>query len=416
MHDEDAHHPNPSLQEKLQKIYTLRRSGRVNFDDSSYYRELLKRLGNPHLHLPPVIHLAGTNGKGSTLATLRAIYEAAGYRTHAYTSPHLLTFNERIYLAGQAIGDTALEAYLDDVLAINADNPVTFFELTTALAFFAFVRSPADLVLLETGMGGRLDCTNIVEAPLATIITAIGRDHTEFLGDTLAEIAGEKAGIMKTGVPCFIAPQRYPEVYPVFQAKAAAVPCPLRMAGQNWHCTASESESGMTFREDTGEACDYPRPNLLGRHQIENAGTALAVVKQLQPVFPVEEGGIRQGLQTIIWPGRMERIRSGRYADLLPEGWELWFDGGHNVEGAYTIAGILEDWQKQENRPVHIFLGMREGKDIDGVTAILAPYAASLTHVEVGADLSRLIQDLSRSADKKTPARLLICGSFYNYG
>ncbi len=425
MHDEDVLHPNQTLQQKLQHIFQLRResAGRVNFEDNSFYVELLKRLGNPHLSLPPVIHVAGTNGKGSTIAMLRSILEAEGYRVHAYTSPHLLTFNERIYLGssrgqmdarGANISDDNLNTLLDEIFTKNGDNPVTFFEFTTALAFLAFARCPADVVLLETGMGGRLDCTNIIAAPVATVITPVSYDHMEFLGDNLPKIAGEKAGIIKAGVPCILGIQS-PEAMPVFREQASALNAPLLCADLDFksEITSDDQMRLISAHPLVRSAC-YPLPNLIGAHQVQNAGAVLACLQIIAPILPVSDASCAMGLQHIHWPGRMERITRGAYAALLPQGWELWFDAAHNVAGAQTIAAILDHWQHDPNptQPVHILLGMKENKDMNGVIQVLNPYAASLTQFSIGDDLTDMITTLTKSP---TPAKILICGSLYNY-
>ncbi len=412
MHDEDALHPNSSLQQKLQHIYELRRDGgsRVNFEDNRYYREILSRLGNPHEKLPPVIHVAGTNGKGSVIATLRAILEAAGYKVHAYTSPHLLAFNERIYLAGQHISDEELEETLDEVFEKNAGNPVTFFELTSALTFLLFSRHAADIVLLETGMGGRLDCTNIIRKPLATVITPISFDHMEFLGNTLEKIAAEKAGIIKQDVPCITGPQAA-EAEEVLSEKCREKHAQSILYGREWH--VKKAQQNFIFQYGDQET-SYRLPNLIGDHQIYNAGTALAVLETTEREFPVSEEAKSKGLQTIYWPGRMERKKAGKYVDLLPEKWELWFDCSHNVDGAKTVAAILNEWNKKDNRPVHILLGMKENKDIGGVCEVLEPCCASLMRFPVGSDVSAHIRAIVNKHPSPT-AKILICGSLYNY-
>lgn len=414
MHDEDALHPNSSLQQKLQHIYELRResSGRVNFEDNSHYQILLEALGNPHKQLPPVIHVAGTNGKGSVIATLRAILEAEGYKVHAYTSPHLLTFNERIYLAGENVADEVLEATLDELFEKNGDNPVTFFEFTSALAFLLFQRHEADVVLLETGMGGRLDCSNVIEKPLATVITPISFDHMEFLGDTITKIAAEKAGIIKQDVPCISGPQS-DDACKVLRDKSDVLDAAFINFENDWN--VEKSKEGFTFQFKNNILEHYPLPNLLGDHQIYNSGTALAVIETIHDQLPVTEDAKREGLQNIYWPGRMERKEGSKYNVLLPKDWELWFDCGHNVDGAKTVAVILDNWKKQgENKPVHILLGMKDNKDVKGVCAILEPYCESLTLFPVATDCSRQIKEVVREAPF-APAKILICGSLYNY-
>lgn len=413
MHDEDALHPNKALQDKLQHIYSLRRteSGRVNFEDNSFYLKLLESIGNPHLNLPPVVHVAGTNGKGSTIAMLRAMLEADGYKVNIYTSPHLLTFNERIYLAGAAITDDLLESYLDEMFEKNGDNPVTFFEFTTALAFLAFSRTPADIVLLETGMGGRLDCSNIIEKPLVTVITPISYDHMEFLGNTISQIAGEKAGIMKHSVPCVLSPQS-PEAFSVFETKSQELDAPLNSHQQTW--SVSEDSDEIVFSFLGLDNKKYPRPNLIGAHQIDNAGTALATLEVIKDQLPVSEDARTKGLQNIVWPGRMEHKTSGAYTDILPDGWELWFDCGHNVAGAQKVATILKEWQISEEKPTHILLSMKENKDIQGVIETLSPYAASLEQFKIGEDIGQRIKTVVTEHPFR-PAKVLVFGSLYNY-
>ncbi|MCB9990301.1 MAG: bifunctional folylpolyglutamate synthase/dihydrofolate synthase [Rhodospirillales bacterium] len=355
MYTADAHHPNAALETKLQGIYTLRGDGtKVDLGFRPPFLELLQKLGNPHTKLPPVVHVAGTNGKGSVIAMLRAILEAAGYNVHTYTSPHLIKFNERITLSGRHITDEALDSLLDDVLAVNGDGPVTFFEITSALAFTAFSRNPADICLLETGLGGRLDCTNVIEHPLATIITRIGYDHMEFLGDTIEKIAAEKAGIMKAGAPCIIAPQEYEALIPFFTAKAKDASCPLLIA---------DPVQG--------------RPSALsGPHQIDNAATVLTVIPTLQQAgFEIDEEAIATGLRKVRWPARLQKLERPD----LPAGAELWIDGGHNESAAKVLAAQAAQWQSTDQKPLHLVIGMMTTKDIDAFLAPLLPYAAAIT-------------------------------------
>src|SRR5947208_5846265 len=287
---------------------------------------LLAALGNPQEHLPPAIHVAGTNGKGSTVATMRACLEAAGYRVHVYTSPHLVRFNERIRLAGELIEDEALIALLEECEQVNAGQPITFFEVATCAAFLAFSRIPADIALLETGLGGRLDTTNVVRRPAATAITPISLDHQAFLGDTIAAIAGEKAGILKPGAPAIIGPQ--PDAaQAVIEARAAALDAPLFRWHREWHCEplsslsriAGEGARAQSARAGEGVGMRYegprwqldlPLPSLPGAHQIVNAGTAIACLEQL-PQFSLPPAAIADGLRHIDWPARMQRLRHG---------------------------------------------------------------------------------------------------------
>src|SRR5947208_3003629 len=287
---------------------------------------LLAALGNPQDRLPPVIHIAGTNGKGSTVATLRACLEAAVYRVHVYTSPHLVRFHERIRLAGQLIKEDSLLALLEECERANAGAPITFFEITTAAAFLAFARVPADIVLLETGLGGRLDTTNVVRRPAVTAITPVSLDHQAFLGDTVAAIAAEKAGILKPGVPSVIGPQP-DDAASVIAARAAAIGAPLYRWRQEWRCDA-DSPAGMRY-EGGRWRLDLPPPALAGPHQIANAGTAIACLEQLSD-FSLPAAAPADGVRHIDWPARLQQLQRGPLFEMLRPGWELWLDGGHN--------------------------------------------------------------------------------------
>ncbi len=325
---------------------------------------LLAALGNPQDRLPPVVHVAGTNGKGSTVATLRACLEAGGWRVHAYISPHLVRFHERIRLAGELIEEEALLALLEECERANRGEPITYFEITTAAAFLAFSRTPADIVLLETGLGGRLDATNVVRRPAATAITPISLDHQAFLGDTIAAIAGEKAGILKSGAPAIIGPQM-PEAAAVFAAHAAAVGAPLLRFGQEWRCTATGD--GMRY-EGPGWRYDLPLPSLPGAHQIINAGTAIACLEQLTG-FQIAGEAIARGLRRIDWPARLQRLTHGPLVEMLPEGSELWLDGGHNPGAGAALAAMAAGWH---DRPLDLVVGMLNTKDAAGFLAPLA--------------------------------------------
>lgn len=320
MHDRDAMHGRISLSRKLEKLYTLRSSGRINFDDGSFFHDLLSDLGDPHLKLPPVVHVAGTNGKGSTIAMLCALLEKSGKSVHVYTSPHLIEFNERIVLGGDVVSDDVLERALDYVLEVNDDRPCTFFEITTALAFYLFSKYVADFLLLETGLGGRLDCTNVVPDPVLTIITAIGLDHQEFLGDDIASIAVEKSGIIKGGAPCVISQQDIEfvnEVMDVVAQKTQRKNVELIEVHDVWHRAL---------------------PNLVGHHQIENFNTALTAFGQLG--LSLSDDELNDVVQHVRWRGRMERI----YCAALPETCQLWFDGGHNEQAAKAVADSVADF------------------------------------------------------------------------
>ncbi|MFN7595226.1 MAG: bifunctional folylpolyglutamate synthase/dihydrofolate synthase, partial [Cereibacter sp.] len=285
---------------------------------------LLSALDHPERRIPPVIHIAGTNGKGSTLAMIRAGLEAAGQPVHAYTSPHLARFHERIRLAGTLISEPALAALLDECVTANGNDPITFFEITTCAAFLAFARTPADWTLLEVGLGGRLDATNVVAAPRLTIITPVSLDHQQYLGETVAEIAGEKAGILKRRVPCIVGPQTE-DGLAVIEARAARLGVPLLVHGQHWHI--SEDRGRMIYQDESG-LVDLPLPTLPGPHQIQNAGAAIAALRHLGFDAAVCEAAVTQA----VWPARMQRLRQGPLVAAAPRA-ELWLDGGHNPAG-----------------------------------------------------------------------------------
>ena len=320
---------------------------------------LLAMLGSPQKRIPPVIHVAGTNGKGSLLIYLQGMLQAAGYRVLRYTSPHLVHFRERIILQGQEIDNAYLETVLKHVASVLPAQPATFFEATTAAAFLAFAERPADVLLLETGMGGRLDATNVIAKPLLTAITPISFDHTEYLGTTLAAIAGEKAGIIKRGVPCVVGRQEE-EAAQVIAKKAAALDAPLFRLGHEWQVAGNEYRSSQRTLTLV--------PSLAGKHQLDNAATAIACLEQL-PQFTVSDEHIAQGLASAVWPARLQELE-GAYAALLPPGVGLWLDGGHNPQGGQ----ILGEWLAGRNGgDAYLICGMIKGKDMK---AFLAPLAA----------------------------------------
>jgi dihydrofolate synthase/folylpolyglutamate synthase len=395
-------------------------------------QRLLDRLGRPQEHLPPVLHVAGTNGKGSVVAFTRAILEAAGLRAHVYTSPHLRRFTERIVVAGREIEDSCLRDILMECEAVNAGAPITFFEITTAAAFLAFARTPADLALLETGLGGRLDATNVVAAPALTAITPISLDHQSYLGDFLADIAGEKAGILKPGVDCVCASQPA-EAAQAIRTRACSIGASLLEEGRDWSSEAAGN--GITFRDDR-DVLRLPAPGLVGTHQLQNAGIAIACVRRLAPLFPVDAEAIGRGLRGVKWPARLQRIEIGRLPALLPDGWELWLDGGHNPGAASVLARHLTGWR---DRPVHLVFGMLRSKDAEAFLAALRPLVdrvatipvpgepSSLDAEEEAAIAARLgIRALAATnvaealgllvQESTVPARILICGSLYLAG
>jgi dihydrofolate synthase/folylpolyglutamate synthase len=391
---------------------------------------LLAALGNPQDRLPPVVHVAGTKGKGSTVATMRACLEAAGYRVHAYISPHLVRFHERIQLAGRPIEEDALMVLLEECERANGDAPITFFEITTAAAFLAFARTPADIALLEVGLGGRLDATNVIRWPAVAAITPISFDHQAFLGDTIAAIAGEKAGILKPSVPAVIAPQPS-EAETVIEARAAAVGAPLFRSGREWRC--DRSAGGMRY---TGERWDFdlPLPSLIGEHQIVNAGTAIACLERLAE-FTVSREAIAGGLRRIDWPARLQLLRHGPLIDAVPADWELWLDGGHNPAAGEVLADVAAGWH---DRPLYLVVGMMNTKDAPGFIAPLAKHVQSLTAVTIPGEKNALPAEAiaaaaasigfpARTADSVLAAveeigrcggkgRVLICGSLYFAG
>jgi dihydrofolate synthase/folylpolyglutamate synthase len=395
---------------------------------------LLAQLGHPERRLPPAIHIAGTNGKGSLLAYLRAILEAAGYRVHAFSSPHLVRFNERIYLAGRDIDDALLHDVLEDCERVNGAEPITLFEISTAAAFLAFLRVPADVLILETGLGGRLDSTNVLDKPALTALTPISFDHMQHLGGTLAAIAEEKAGIMKRGVAAVVGPQP-DEAAAVFVRRAAELDATLHRWGREW--TITPSDRGMLYR-GAGIALDLPRPNLAGAHQLDNAGTAVACIEKLQG-FTVTDRAVREGLTHAHWPARMQRLVRGPLVEALPGPWELWLDGGHNAAAGEVIAEMARVWAKRDGRPLHVVFGMINTKEPAAFLRALAPVASALHAVTVpdeanaipAADLAAAARATNLRAaaadsvaaalkailaEEKGPARVLICGSLYLAG
>lgn len=385
---------------------------------------LLAAIGHPERALPPVVHIAGTNGKGSTQAMIRAGLEGAGLRVHAYTSPHLARFHERIRLAGALIDEQALSTLLDECITANGPDAITFFEATTCAAMLAFSRVPAGYTLLEVGLGGRLDATNVVDSPALTIITPVSVDHQQYLGDTLPLIAAEKAGIIKRGVPCVVGPQA-PKGLEVIEARAAKLGAPLHVFGQHWHCFADRGR--MVFQDENG-LLDLPLPNLPGPHQIQNAGAALMALRLLG------QGDAEAAVTRAEWPARMQRLRVGPLVEAAPEV-ELWLDGGHNPAGGEAVAATLAAMPK---RPTHLICGMLNTKDIGGYLLPLAKHAASLTAVSIPGEAATLpaeatcaaarkegmqaveaasvLEALRAIAQREPQARVLICGSLYLAG
>lgn len=399
---------------------------------------LLAALGNPQDKLPPIFHIAGTNGKGSTSAFLQSMMEAAGLRVHRYSSPHLVRFHERIVLAGQNIDEHALSDILEECEQVNAGANITYFEITTVAALLAFSRTPADALLLEVGLGGRYDATNVFEKPAITLLTHIGYDHQHFLGETLHEIAGEKAGILKRDVPAIVAPQA-DEAFDRIEREAALVGAPLFIGGQDW---SAYEEQGRLVYQDTDGLLDLPMPGLVGAHQIENASMAIAALRQV-PGFEIDDDAIAQGLTSVTWPARMQRLRQGPLVTAAGDGAELWLDGCHNPSGGRVAAATMADLDDKHPLPLYLICGMQNTKDASAFFANfggLARQAFTLTAPDAAAAIpaSELAQmavaggveaqpmesleaAVGRAvghADAETgePPRILLCGTLYLAG
>ena len=366
---------------------------------------VLARLDNPEKKLPPVIHVAGTNGKGSTVAYLRAILETAGMRVHAYTSPWLVRINECFRLAGQLVGDDELQAALEHVEQANAGEPLTFFEAKTAAGFLVFARHPADMLLLEVGLGGRLDSTNVVETPLASVIAPISMDHMEFLGDTLTSIAGEKAAIIKRNVPVISAEQQ-PEAMEVIEQQARRMRAPLHMNGMEWHVSV---ERGRLVYQDERGLMDLAAPRLFGRHQFDNAGLAIAT---LRAIDTLKFGhAAYEGIVHAEWPARMQRLSSGKLIELGPPGSEIWLDGGHNAEGGRVAAAALGDLEERVSRPLVVIAGMMASKDAGAFLANFAGLTRHIFTVEIPGQDNTMSQDRLADAARALGMRVEISGS-----
>jgi len=387
---------------------------------------LLGSLGNPQLSLPPVIHIAGTNGKGSTQAMLRAGLEGAGKTVHAYTSPHLAYFHERIRIAGKLITEDALTNQLDACYNSNNGEAITYFEITTCAALRAFSQVTADYTLLEVGLGGRLDATNVINSPAACIITPVDLDHQQFLGDTISQIAYEKAGILKRGVTAIVGPQ-HDEALQVIEKQAAKIGAPLLVHGQHWYVKV---EAERLIFEDENGLLDLPLPSLSGPHQLKNAGCAIATLRYLR----MEENDFSNAVTKAVWPARMERLRTGFLASSLPQN-ELWLDGGHNPAAGRAIAATLGGLP---TRDTHIICGMINTKDVEGFLRPISRHCKSLTAFTIpnepnavpagelvkagtacglkcveGEDLGQILKEISHLYPG---TRILICGSLYLAG
>jgi dihydrofolate synthase/folylpolyglutamate synthase len=395
--------PRASLGEVIARLSMLHPK-RIDLSLDRMHR-LLERLGHPERKLPPVIHVAGTNGKGSTVAYLRAILEAAGLRVHAYTSPWLVRINECFRLAGRLVGDDELLAALEQCEHDNAGEPLTFFEAKTAAGFLLFAQHPADVLLLEVGLGGRLDSTNVVETPLASVITPISMDHTEFLGDTLTSIAGEKAAIIKRRVPVISAEQP-DEVMTVIDQQARLMHAPLHAAGQQWHVSI---ERGRLVYQDERGLMDLAAPRLFGRHQFDNAGLAIATLRAIDQLkFGHAAYG---GIVNAEWPARMQRLSSGRLVELGPAGCEIWLDGGHNAEGGRVAAAALGDLEERVSRPLVVIVGMMGTKDAGAFLQNFTGLTRHIFTVKIPGQDNAMSQDRLADAARAIGMRVEIAGT-----
>lgn len=425
-----ARSASPTVQAQLDRLWAL--SPGADVLGLERITALLARFGNPHRRLPPVLHVAGTNGKGSTCAFLRAAIEAAGLSCHVYTSPHLVRFNERIRLAGTLIDDEALAPLLAEVLHAGGDIGASFFEATTAAAFLAFSRVPADACVIEVGLGGRLDATNVIEAPIATGIAQLGLDHQAFLGDTIEAIAGEKAGIAKPGVP--LVTMHYAEsVAERVRAAAATAGAPVLAQGAAWRI--GNEDDG--WYEDAHGRIALPTPRLAGAHQAENLGLAVAMLRH-QRALTIPPAALRAAAERAHWPARMQLLAAGPLTDLLPPGSALWLDGGHNPAAAGPVSRALR--QAAGGRRVHLVVGMLANKDPRGLLEPFAPIARSLHAVPVAhhahhapeaiagiaanlginarpaTDVRAALAAIAARADPAQPPVVLIIGTLYLAG
>ena len=405
---------------------------------------LLNALGNPQLKLPPVIHVAGTNGKGSACAFSRAMLDAQGLTVHMHTSPHLVRFHERIRLGGELISEEELCAVLEEVEAVNDGQPITFFEITGAAMFLAFSRHPADAVVLEVGLGGRFDATNVIPRPAMTIIQPVGLDHQEFLGSDLGTIASEKAGIIKSGVPVVIGPQDDIAREAILR-HADRLSAPVLMFGQDFQ---SRQEHGRMVYEDEIGLLDLPLPKLIGRHQVENAGVAIAGLRHAvldgKPLSWGDDAAIEKGLRTVDWPARLQRLTHGPLVADAPEDSEIWLDGGHNPHCAAAVSRAIADLEEKVDRPLYLICGMLRTKDAAGFLSAFRGLARHVVTVSIPGEEASLgagaLYDAARAAGldaapaedledamlqlnawarahaREAPPRILICGSLYLAG
>ncbi|MDP4021821.1 folylpolyglutamate synthase/dihydrofolate synthase family protein [Methylobacterium sp. NEAU 140] len=402
---------------------------------------LLARLNHPERRLPPVIHVGGTNGKGSTIAFMRAILEEGGLSAHVYTSPHLVRFHERIRLGAIGGGQFVAEDRLADAFsrceAANAGDQITVFEITTAAALLLYAEHPADVLLLEVGLGGRVDATNVIDRPACAVVTPIGRDHAEYLGDTVESVAGEKAGIFKRGCPAVIAAQDYAEADAVLCRRAEAVGAgPILIGNQDF---SVHEERGRLVYQDETDLFDLPRPRLAGRHQLVNAGTAITALRAAG-FGDIGTAALERGLEQVEWPGRLQRLGRGRLAALVAPGAELWLDGGHNIDGGRILAAAMGDLGERSDAPLVLVVGLLGTKDADGFLRHFVGLARALIAVPItGQMAARPPEEVAQIAERaglsartapsvegalaqvadiafERPPRILICGSLYLAG
>jgi len=399
--------------------------------------KLLAKLGDPQKCIPPVIHVAGTNGKGSTVATMRAIAEAAGYKVHVYSSPHLVRFNERIRVAGQLITEDDLAKTLEDCEEANGNDPITFFEVTTAAAFLAFSRVKADLCLLEVGLGGRLDATNVIDTPIASVITPVDFDHQQFLGDTLSDIAREKAGIIKKNRLVVTSAQK-PDCERVILDRIRRLGANGVHAVSDWHIDRNLDSASMTY-SDTNGVLELPLPTLRGDHQIKNTGLAIATLRH-QTALKIPQSAYRAGIGWTRWPARMQPLRGTTLNSMLPDGAELWLDGGHNPAAALTLKNTLTGLKSPATN-IRLVIGMMGTKDMDGFLQPLSRFVKELVAVDIpgeeGAadpqelaaiaaeheimsttapDVPAALRRIKQDCRGKKPPTVVICGSLYLAG
>ena len=425
-----------SLDKLLARLFTLHRNT-IELSLDRIHR-LLVALGSPEMHCPPVIHVAGTNGKGSTIAFMRAILEAEGKRVHVYTSPHLVRFHERIRLGrkggGRLVDDDVLFAALNACEQANQGQPITFFEVTTAAAFKLFSEHPAEYVLLETGLGGRFDATNVVTRPRATVITPISIDHPEFLGPTIDKIASEKAGILKADSPTIVGVQQDLAIA-VLERQAKRVGAPLHLAARDYNF---REENGRLVYEDERGLLDLPLPRLLGHHQHQNAATAIATLRTIEPSLP--SASFEVGMARTEWPARLQNLNFGHVTSLVPAGSEIWLDGGHNPDAGRALAQAMAEFEDRTPRPLVVICGSLASKDTSGFLQPFRGLAQEVLAVPVNADqyakpaanvaaaanangFPAAVCDSVKSAllflaarDWQTPPRILIAGSLYLAG